>query len=779
MERLGPRITLAVAIPVAAFVLMAVLALGGRQGDARHMEHALATASLAWEAKVLIHALQVERGSSAGYLSGPDQEFLTILKAARDETDQALERFRDQVSRVDPEQVGAVAQLVRRLCPELDALENHRRQVDHQRLEPLEVLPPYSSVIRRLILVASHAPEGRVHAQTPALLHAYRPLLLLKEHAGLERALGSAWLNAARRDRNVFYRYSSNLAIQDQQRSHFLALAPLEHGNALLELESRADHQALMAARAAIIENGDASQPQHLDAVEWFRITTARVDALREMEIRLSEHIMENARAEKERSRERLALWTFFILLLTVLTMGLSLLVARDLVQRYRQHQEATERIAYMARHDALTRLPNRGCFHERLEDRLAEARTNQWPLCLYLMDLEGFAELNRIWGDAVADQVLTMFARRLVEKVGADVLAARVYGDQFGLVVCKDSRLSDITLLARDLLSTLDEPFQVGERRIEVAAHLGVVLCPPYPDHASQLLVHAGLALEHAKATLGQRMCVFEPGLLDRHTEALELDHDLEQALAQGQFELHYQPKVALESGRIVSFEALLRWRHPRRGWVPPGQFIPRAEANGSIIAIGDLVLREACLQARRWRDAGWRDLTVAVNLSTVQLYQADVIARVQWALSQAGLPAQALELELTESGLMEDMDAAAETLGRLRRLGVRLSVDDFGTGYSSLAYLRRFPVHALKLDARFVKDLESSDEAEMIASAVLALAESLSLDCVAEGVETQAQADWLRTRGCGQAQGYLYARPMPANQCQPLLARGYVTRS
>ncbi|MCG5516830.1 MULTISPECIES: bifunctional diguanylate cyclase/phosphodiesterase [unclassified Ectothiorhodospira] len=779
MEGLGLRISLAIAIPVVAFLLMAVLALGGRQDDARHMEHILATASLAREANVLIHALQAERGSSAGYLSGFDDGFLTLLQTARSETDQAMERFREQMSRVAPTGSSPIADLARTLGHELDALETHRRRVDGHRLEPLQVLPPYSNVIRHLILVASHMPHRQSTAEMPALIHAYRPLLLLKEHAGLERALGSAWLDSARHDRNVFYRYSSNLAIQDQQRSHFLALAPVAYGNTLLELESRADHRALMEARAAIINHGAASRPQHLDAVEWFRITSARVDALRDMELRLSEQIMETARMAREESRQRLALWTFLTLLLMAVTIGLSLLVARDLVQRYRQHQEAMEQTAYMVRHDPLTGLPNRAHFHEQLEARLAKARAHQLPLCLYLMDLAGFAELNRIWGDAVADHVLKRVAQRLSELAGPEVLTARVYGDQFALVVFKDSRLSDIKGFGCDLLSTLDEPFQVGERRIEVAAHLGVVSCPAYPDHASQLLAHAGFAVAHAKATLGQRMCLFEPGLLARHTEAVELDQDLDQALVQGQFELHYQPKVALESGRIVSFEALLRWQHPSRGWVPPGQFIPRAEASGSIIAIGDLVLREACRQARRWRDAGWPDLTVAVNLSTVQLYQADLMARVQWALSEAGLPAEALELELTETGLMEDMDAAADILEHLRALGVRLSVDDFGTGYSSLAYLRRFPVHALKLDARFVKDLESSDEAEMIANAVLALAESLSLDCVAEGVETEAQADWLRARGCGQAQGYLFARPMPADQCESLLAHEYVTRS
>ncbi|MCG5535585.1 putative bifunctional diguanylate cyclase/phosphodiesterase [Ectothiorhodospira mobilis] len=770
VDRLGIRITLAIGIPLLAFLLMALVVLEDRYAAARHMEQVQAQAALGYRVQALVHALQAERDSSAGYLSGRDNEFFSILERARRRTHEAMGAFMGRADQVPPALEGLVSG-IRRDLADLDA---HRDRVDRLQLPPLEVLPVYDRLIQRLILVAAHLTGEGGAGDLSGLLNAYRPLLLLKEHAALERALGSAWLSGASEDPDVFYRYLSNQAIQEQQRSQFLSLAPPALGNALLMLESETAYQSLRAARAAIINHGVASRPPHLSAVEWFGLTRERLERLRSLEQNVAERILERARGARSGAWRGFAWMSVAGGVLLLLVLALSAAIVRDLMRRHRSHQQALDRAEYLVRHDALTGLPNRHHFTELLDVELGQAREARRPLGLCLVDLAGFSDINRIWGDAVADEILNQVAARLAAQVGHDGLLARIYGDQFGVILRQGFSVAQREGRVMELLAVLDTPFQVGARRIEVNGHAGLVACPPYPEHGSQLLAHAGIAVEGAKGTPGSRWLQFEPGMLYRHTRLVEMDHDLERALDQGQFHVVYQPQVDLEDGRIVSLEALLRWHHPQRGWIPPDVFIPRAEANGTIIAIGDFVLNAACRQAQHWRQAGLGGLAVAVNLSTVQLYQADLVDRVRAALEASGLPATALELELTETGLMEDMDTACQVLAQLRAMGVGLSVDDFGTGHSSLAYLRRFPVNCLKLDKRFVGDLEAGGDAEVIAGAVLALAQSLGLTCVAEGVETRAQADWLRARGCRQAQGYLYARPQSAEACERLLAAG-----
>ncbi|MFP4683475.1 MAG: putative bifunctional diguanylate cyclase/phosphodiesterase [Ectothiorhodospira sp.] len=770
MDRLGIRITLAIGTPLLAFLLMALVVLGDRYEDARQMEQVQAHAALGYRVQALVHALQAERDSSAGHLSGRDNEFHSILEQARLRTDRAMRAFR-QHGEPMPHSLEALAESTGR---DLEALEAHRDRVDRLQLPPLEVLPVYDRLIQRLVLVAAHLPrEGGENGLT-GLLNAYRPLLLLKEHAALERVLGSAWLSGSREDADVFYRYLSNQAIQEQQRSQFLSLAPPALGNELLMLESETAYQSLRASRAAIINHGVASRPPHLSAVEWFGLTRERLERLRSLEQTVAERILEQARAARGEAWRGFAWMLAAGGVLMLLVLVLSIAILRDLVRRHRTHQKALDRAEYLVRHDPLTGLPNRRHFTDLLDVELAQAREARRPLSLHLVDLEGFSDINRIWGDAVADELLNQVATRLANQVGHEGLLARIYGDQFGVVLRKPSSGDGGEAQASGLLEALSSPFQVGARRIEVNGHVGLVACPPYPEHGSQLLAQAGIAVDGAKAGPGTRYLRFEPMMLSRHTHLVQMDHDLERALERGQFQVVYQPRVDLADGRIVSLEALLRWHHPERGWIPPDVFIPRAEANGSIIPIGDFVLNQACQQLCHWHRAGFESLSIAVNLSTVQLYQADLLDRVKGALEASGLPPGALELELTETGLMEDMDAARQVLEALRDMGVALSVDDFGTGHSSLAYLRRFPVHCLKLDKRFVGDLESGGDAGVIAGAVLALAQSLGLTCVAEGVETQAQALWLRSRGCRQAQGYLYARPLPPEACKRLLAAG-----
>nr|WP_242466990.1 EAL domain-containing protein [Ectothiorhodospira shaposhnikovii] len=773
MDRLGPRISLAIGVPIIAFMVIAGMALFDRQQFSHDVSRGLAAAGLALEGKRLIHALQTERGSSVGFLSAQDNDFQTIMEGARQSTDAVMERFiplaRHALDIRDP----IFQQLMEKVLNDLDQLENHRTEVDHLRLEPIEALPFYNRLVEAMILIATHIPEALPNADIQKLITTYRPLLLFKEYSGLERALGSAWLSAQTPDSLVFQHYVSAVAIQGNHRRQFLALAPAHLADILISIEAQPANQELLATRAAILNYGAADKPEYLNAVRWFHVTTERIDALLELEITLAREIMTKASDARKRARHEVTVLLITILVLLSLSLGLSAAIARDLIRRYRMYQASMDRIAHMARHDPLTDLPDRRYFTELLEQRLQSARSTQTPCSLCLLDLKGFADVNRIWGESVADQVLLQVTDNIRATSPPDMLLARIYGDQFALFMEHQADARDSTALAERALQTLDTPLEVGQRRIDTGGKAGLVTCPPYPEHAAELLSLAAFALEHAKSDNRRNIRSYEPVMLANHTSLKQLDQDLERGLKEGQFTLHYQPKIDLETGLVVSVEALLRWQHPDRGNVPPDMFIPRAEANGTIIEIGDYVLREACRQAQYWREHGHPTLTMAVNLSTVQIYQADLLERVEKALALSGLPAEALELELTESGLMEDMDTAVSVLRQLVERGISLSVDDFGTGYSSLAYLRRFPVDTLKLDKRFVQDLEAGgdQEGESVAEAVLAMARSLSLICIAEGVETPAQAAWLRERGCQQAQGYLYGRPLPPDQCEKLL--------
>lgn len=774
MDRLWLRIAATVAIPMTAFLIMAAIALGEHHQRHEERTRMIQVAQLALDGKALIHALQAERGSTAGYLSALDNDFRVILDAHRDATDQAWQRYQQDESIYRLVTGTDLADFRRQLEEGAARLQAHRERVDRHVLQPLESAEPYGHLIDPLILIASSTPEAGATPGMLSLLAAYRSLLMLKEQAARERSLGSAWLVSTTPDPVIFRNYLQRVAIQELQRSQFLKLAPDIHRDRLMMLEQQPAHREVLDIRAAITLKGETQKPVGLSGLHWFQVTSDRIDGLHQLERTLVRDILDTGTDIKAASQRQWLSLLGISMALLVVTLLLSLTVARTLLQRHRRHAGAMERIQFLASHDALTGLPNRDHFKERLDQLMFQARSERQSLGVFLLDLEGFTDINRIWGESVADELLRRISERLCRLVGQEILMARIYGDQFGMVLHNSPRLDNPERLAAEFLSVLTPPVEIGPRRIEVKGNIGIVLCPPYPHDASELLAYLAFSVQNAKDDRVHRYSIFEPTIMSRHSEMLQMDRDLAWALEHDEFELHYQPKVDLATGAIVSVEALLRWRHPDDGMIPPDVFIPRAEANGSIIPLGEQVLRKACLQCQAWREQGFEDLTMAVNLSAVQLYQANFIEQVERALADSGLPAGALELELTESCLMEDMEVAERILTALCGLGVSLSVDDFGTGYSSLAYLRRFPVSSLKLDQRFVKELEMGGEAELIAGAVLALAQSLSLTTVAEGVENRYQARWLRERGCHQAQGYLYARPVPASECLSLLREG-----
>jgi diguanylate cyclase (GGDEF)-like protein/PAS domain S-box-containing protein len=424
-------------------------------------------------------------------------------------------------------------------------------------------------------------------------------------------------------------------------------------------------------------------------------------------------------------------------------------------------------RIQHMAHHDFLTGLPNRFLLTDRFQQVAAAAERNNSRFAVLFIDLDRFKNVNDTLGHSVGDQLLRDVASRLCSMVRGTDTISRQGGDEFLVLLGEIDTPEAAAMVARKLMQVLSEPFVLDGHPVTMTPSIGIAISPEDGSDLDSLLKHADLAMYDAKQQGRNNYQFFRREMNARSLELLLMESDLRQALRKSEFELHYQPQVSIKDGRPLGLEALLRWRHPERGLVSPADFIPMAEETGLILPIGQWVLNTACHQLARWRANGWPDLCVAVNLSAAQFRQQDLLGQVEMALSAAHLPAEALELEVTESILMIDADGTAKMLHALNAMGVRLSIDDFGTGYSSLAYLKRFSVSTLKVDRSFVQGIGSDNEDAAICTAIIGLARSLHLSVVAEGVETQAQHDWLAKAGCHIVQGYFTGKPLPADSC------------
>jgi diguanylate cyclase (GGDEF)-like protein len=390
------------------------------------------------------------------------------------------------------------------------------------------------------------------------------------------------------------------------------------------------------------------------------------------------------------------------------------------------------------------------------------------------LLDLDRFKLINDSLGHTHGDELLRMVAARLNRCVRPGDTVSRLGGDEFVVTLAEVAELDDVGLLAKRIREALGRSFTLEGHELRATASIGISLYPKDGNAVETLLRHADIAMYRAKEEGGDNFRFFAPDMNLQIQGTLELESDLRLALERDEFTLHYQPKVEIASGRIVGCEALVRWRHPQRGLVAPGAFIPLAEETGLIVPIGEWVLREACAQARAWQEKGLPTVTVAVNLSARQFRQADLVDQVQATLEETGLAPGMLELELTESMIMHDPGSAAETMRHLKDLGVGLSLDDFGTGYSSLNYLRRFPVDHLKIDRSFITDVTSDASAAAMATSVVAIAHSLGIKAVAEGVETREQLDLLAACRCDALQGFLFSKPLPPDEFAGLLRDG-----
>ncbi|MET4390513.1 diguanylate cyclase (GGDEF)-like protein [Bradyrhizobium sp. F1.4.3] len=429
---------------------------------------------------------------------------------------------------------------------------------------------------------------------------------------------------------------------------------------------------------------------------------------------------------------------------------------------------EAQAKISHMARHDALTNLPNRVLFHEQLEQGLRRTKSDD-QLAVLCLDLDHFKDINDSLGHPIGDALLKEVGRRLKATVGEHDTVARLGGDEFAVVQIGRSEEAAARALAGRLVEVISAPYEIDDHQIVIGVSIGISLSPQDGSNPDELLKNADLALYRAKADGRGTYRFFETGMDARAQARRLLEMDLRAALLRDEFQVYYQPIRDVASDRVVAFEALLRWNHPQRGLISPINFIPLAEETGLIVQLGEFVLRRACADAATWPN----DIDVAVNLSPVQFKSLHLIASVTEALEISGLAARRLELEITESVLLQNSEATLTTLHELRGMGVRISLDDFGTGYSSLSYLRSFPFDKIKIDRSFVSELATRQDSMAIIRAVTGLGRSLGIVTTAEGVENDAQLELLRREGCTQAQGYLFSMPRPASDVALMLER------
>jgi diguanylate cyclase (GGDEF)-like protein/PAS domain S-box-containing protein len=431
------------------------------------------------------------------------------------------------------------------------------------------------------------------------------------------------------------------------------------------------------------------------------------------------------------------------------------------------ERKEAEARIAHMAHHDALTDMPNRVLLRERMAEALAQRTRNNKFLGMLCLDLDNFKLVNDTLGHPVGDRLLQAVAERIQSVVRKGETAARLGGDEFAVLVPEASTPEEVSVLARRLIEVVGEPYKIDDTVVTVGTTVGIAVPPGDGEDADHLLRNADMALYRAKADGKGTYRFFEPEMDARAQARRRLEIDLRTAIAEENLEVHYQPLVDFATDKITGLEALLRWPHPERGSIPPSEFIPLAEETGLITSLGRFVLRRACKDATLWPDG----VMLAVNLSPLQFRVGNVFLMVKEALEETGLKASRLDLEITESVLLEKTDQVIASLHALRALGVRISMDDFGTGYSSLSYLRSFPFDKIKIDRSFVRDLESNQGTRAIVRAVLGLAAGLDMKVVAEGIENKQDLAYLMSEGCREGQGFLFSRARPQAEILKML--------
>lgn len=443
------------------------------------------------------------------------------------------------------------------------------------------------------------------------------------------------------------------------------------------------------------------------------------------------------------------------------------------------ERKRIQEGLSYLAQYDSLTGLANRNLFRERLGRALIRVDRNKSLVALMFIDLDRFKNINDTLGHDAGDKLLIEVSRRLEKCTRDGDTVARLGGDEFTVILEDIKHVDDAAVIARKILVAMEPAIKLSGYEVFVTPSIGITIYPLDDTSVNNLLKNADTAMYRAKERGRNGFQFYTAGMNTRTIERLELEAGLRRALKNEEFVLYYQPKIAIDNRQIIGAEALIRWQYKKLGLIPPLKFIPIAEETGLIVPIGEWVIRTACKQVASWQEAGFTDLRMAVNISARQFTDSDIVKVVLDAVIQTNIEPQHLEVEITESMLMEDTSINISALKELKEHGVHISIDDFGTGYSSLSYLKRFHIDALKIDQSFVRDITTDSDDAAIASAVIALGQSLHLTVVAEGVETEEQLSFLKKQGCHEAQGYLFSKPVPAEDFAQLLQEEKASQS
>ena len=448
-----------------------------------------------------------------------------------------------------------------------------------------------------------------------------------------------------------------------------------------------------------------------------------------------------------------------------------------DIPASYHENQD------YMPGHDSLTGLPNRKLFHKRIIGAIEYCKNNRQFFSILILDLDMFKRINNALGYNVGDALLKEVSRRLNETLRSTDSVSRLDinqpstsihrlgGDEFGIMLTGLEYTEFTAQIVNRLIESLTRRIDIDEHEIHLTCSVGISLYPENGADSDTLLKNAGVALYYAKCQGHNSFQFYNEELRNTSIEDLKIENDLRHAIENNEFELYYQPKVDIRTGKVLSMEALLRWQHPEMGMIPPTTFIPIAESTGLITPIGSWVLRKACLQAHVWQQTGYENVCIAVNLSAVQFRHRNLLEQVSSILDETGLDPRMLELEITETTIMEDIDAASETMRILHRAGINISIDDFGTGYSSLNHLKRFPISTVKIDRSFIRDIITDSDDKAIIKAIIDMAHNMGLKVIAEGVETSEQLAFLRKLGCDEMQGFLFSPPVPVAEAENIL--------
>jgi len=454
--------------------------------------------------------------------------------------------------------------------------------------------------------------------------------------------------------------------------------------------------------------------------------------------------------------------------------------LVRDITER----KQADDQIAFLAYHDSLTALPNSRLFKDRLAHAISQAQRNKKILAIMFLDLDRFKLINDSMGHSAGDELLKITSQRLIEAVrktdsvaikadGDGSSIARSGGDEFTILLDDIESRQAIIRIAERIVESIGLPMKLGREEVHISTSIGIAIYPEDGTQAEELLKHADSAMYHAKAQGKNNFQFFADSMNRSSFERLSLENNLHKAIQHNELHLYYQPQVSVGHEKLVGMEALIRWEHPDKGFISPGEFIPVAEETGMIMQIGEWIFREACEQGARWLKQGYQLNKISVNLSPRQLKDEKISKLIESILKETGMPAEKLCIELTESALILDPQVADARLKKIKALGVSLSLDDFGTGYSSLSYLKRFPIDTLKIDQAFIRDVKVDKEDAALVKAIIEMAHGLNMDVIAEGVEVQEQLDFLTANGCDTIQGFWFSRPLPAPEMEELLLK------